>query len=76
MNLKRLLNIRPKPGASIAELREAIGADCMIQAIGFTPLACMGRQSRGLWKPGQMKPWPVKPQPWRVWRLRCCAGGC
>ena len=26
MNLKRLLNIRPKPGASIAELREAIGA--------------------------------------------------
>lgn len=26
MNLKRLLNIRPKPGASVAELREAIGA--------------------------------------------------
>jgi hypothetical protein len=26
MNLKRLLNIRPKPGASIPELREAIGA--------------------------------------------------
>lgn len=26
MNLKRLLNIRPKPGASIPELRDAIGA--------------------------------------------------
>ena len=26
MNLKRLLNIRPKPGASIADLRQAIGA--------------------------------------------------
>jgi hypothetical protein len=26
MNIKRLLNIRPKPGASIPELREAIGA--------------------------------------------------
>jgi hypothetical protein len=26
MNIKRLLNIRPKPGASMPELREAIGA--------------------------------------------------